>query len=68
MKYCEIDGCETEAVHKVKVTVNTVGDQTRHLCYPCFEAYTIGVQHGSRRTADGLAKELVKHTKALNKV
>lgn len=44
-KFCSIEGCESPAMETVPVSENKAGDSKRHLCYPCYEAYMIGMQH-----------------------
>lgn len=50
-KYCENEACENEAVEVVPVSLDANTVQFRHLCYPCSEAYSTGVQHGRFRAA-----------------
>ena len=47
--YCETDGCETEAVEIVPVSIDDSTVEYRKLCYPCSEAYSTGTQHGRFR-------------------
>lgn len=44
--FCENPACESEATETVPVSVSKPSDETRHYCYPCYEAYIVGVQHG----------------------
>lgn len=44
-RYCDMPGCESEAMETVPVSENEAGDSQRNLCHPCDEAYTIGLQH-----------------------
>jgi hypothetical protein len=45
-EYCDNQFCENEAVKIVPVSVKRSGDSERKFCAACYEAYTIGVQHG----------------------
>ena len=45
-KYCDNSFCESEAIETVSVSVDRAGDSKRNFCAACYEAYTIGVQHG----------------------
>lgn len=49
-KYCQTDGCESEAVQVVPVSLDENAVGFRRLCYPCSEAYSTGAQHGQFRT------------------
>jgi hypothetical protein len=45
-EFCDNQFCENEAVKTVPVSVRHSGDSERQFCAACYEAYTIGVQHG----------------------
>ena len=45
-EFCDNVLCENEAVKTVPVSVKRSGDSERKFCAACYEAYTIGVQHG----------------------
>jgi len=45
-EYCDNQFCENEAIKTVPVSIHRSGDSKRKFCAACFEAYTIGVQHG----------------------
>jgi hypothetical protein len=45
-EFCDNQFCENEAVKTVPVSVRQSGDSERKFCAACYEAYTIGVQHG----------------------
>jgi hypothetical protein len=45
-EYCDNYLCESEAIKTVPVSVLRAGDSKRKFCAACYEAYTIGVQHG----------------------
>ncbi len=49
-KFCENQLCESEAFKVVPVSEKKAGDSKRSFCAPCEESYTIGVQHGTKRT------------------
>lgn len=38
--------CDNIAVYKVAVSINTSHDSEYRLCYGCYQAYLVGVQHG----------------------
>lgn len=48
-QFCEAEGCEAPGYREVKVSEKKYGDSKRTYCYPCSEAYTVGVQHGDKR-------------------
>jgi hypothetical protein len=45
-EFCENVFCENEAVKTVPVSVKRPEDAERKFCAACYEAYTIGIQHG----------------------
>lgn len=45
-QFCDNVFCENEAVKTVPVSVKRPEDSERKFCAACYEAYTIGVQHG----------------------
>jgi hypothetical protein len=45
-RFCQIEGCENPAAHKVRVSQEKACDGWRFLCNSCEEAYAIGAQHG----------------------
>jgi len=47
-EFCENQYCDSPGAKVVSVSVNRPSDESRTLCVPCEEAYTIGVQHGRK--------------------
>ena len=46
--FCENQYCENPGAKVIPVSVRNPSDQRRTLCVPCEEAYTWGVQHGTK--------------------
>jgi hypothetical protein len=49
-EFCDNQYCDSPGAKVVPVSVENPSDETRTLCVPCEEAYTIGVQHGTKVT------------------
>jgi hypothetical protein len=47
-EFCENQYCENPGAKVIPVSVRNPSDQRRTLCVPCEEAYTWGVQHGTK--------------------
>ncbi len=59
MPYCDNEQCENEAVIAVPVSEADYGDGARPFCRPCWDAYDIGVQHGTFRAVFCLAEAVM---------
>lgn len=59
-RYCDNPSCEAPAFQRVRVSVDRPGDEHRWYCYPCYEAYIVGVQHGRFMAGKGEATAFVR--------
>lgn len=62
---CENPGCDAYATHKVMVSVDLPGDDTRSYCYICYEAFVVGLQHARKVLLHQFAADGTVRTRAV---